>query len=369
MKKFFNKKVLIGVCLVFSLGLIFFYEHFTSSPEYSLNKIKDAYNNHDLKEFNKYVDTKSVITNLLSKFPEDDESLLGNIYKNLTQNQIIENWENYINNFVENGPPQLGTINKMALDSLKKIRCEFTGVKETNIQGKVATITLNLYQKRYDTTLTLDIKMRDMNGYWQLFDISDLQRYVELGVKLEKDHIEKLNNQSKKNFLKNIQISDLTIKSTKDYSWYQDDYKINVKNIGNKPIKSLQCEIIIYNKVKFERQRNLYNKSRKEGLSLYGLNNGEFTLEKFIELEEGDPNDLYDDCNIESIRISTSDIPTGQQFSVSETYYISHSKKNQSDYDIYIRDCEILFEGGKNNITWNRFSSYYLFLMYPFDIF
>ena len=375
MKKFINKKVAVGVSLIV-FACLFFYNRYTSSPEYSLNKISLAYKNHDLKEFNKYVDTKGVITNLLSKLPED-ESPLVNIYKNLTQNQIVENWEKYINNLVENGS-QLDTTNKVAIDTLKNNRCQFTGVKETKIEGKVATITLNLYQKRYDTTLTLDIKMRDMDGYWQLFDISDVIKYMEIGAKLEKNYIHKLNEQAKKDFLKNIQISNLTIKSKKEYSWYEHDYKIDIKNISGRPIKSFGCELVIYNKSQYKNDKELHDKYG------YKLNNGEYTIENYIESEESSYN-AYDNSNVKRVTIyphnmsqylfesqkdnMVANFQPNQEISINEKEFLSFNNKNQSDFDIYIKECEITFEDGKNNINWNKVSDYYLMFMYPINFY
>jgi hypothetical protein len=214
MKTLFTIKYLFGVSVLISILSLFFYYRYTCSPEYSLGKIVETYKDHNLNEFNKYVDTKNSISNVLNDFLISLESLsygrsLLIFLLNetnpffITRPHIEESCLKVINSCVENGVdtnllniivPGAGNINNKEIwDSIRTSnQCVYKGIKDTKIDGKVATISLELYQKRYDTTLTFNVKMRDMDGYWQLFDISGITNYLNVGKNLESNYIKSM---------------------------------------------------------------------------------------------------------------------------------------------------------------------------------
>jgi len=92
------------------------YYKYTRSPEYSLNQIRLAYEEHDLTKFEKYVDTKTVVRGLLDKTmdeisnelnPESKAEKLGqDLGKGLftlVRPRLEEVWVQQIQALVESG--------------------------------------------------------------------------------------------------------------------------------------------------------------------------------------------------------------------------------------------------------------------------
>lgn len=236
----------------------FLYYRYVSSPEYSLGQIKKSFDEHDITKFEKYVDTKtliggvldrrlnqmsenSTVTSKAEKLGED----LGRGLVNLMRAQVEELWTHQIKKLVETGDIE-GENGKEGLDALwnKSDTVSFTGIKEVKKDGKVATISLEFNQPRFDTTLILDIKMRDKGGYWQLFDISNIFDYLQTIETLEEKRVGRINEEVKKQFFQNIKISEVKVntRSHGQYSpWFSHAYVMDFENIGTKDIVSLTC--------------------------------------------------------------------------------------------------------------------------------
>lgn len=358
MRKLFTIKFFFGVSFLISILSLFFYYRYTCSPEYSIGKIVETYKDHNLNEFNKYVDTKNLITGVLNKIPNDETNPFIIIYQNLTRPQIEEAWLKVINNWVENGIVQSDSItNKEIYDSIRTNQCVYRGIKDTKMDGKVATISLELYQKRYDTTLVLKIKMRDMGDYWQLFDISNIIDYANVGKNLESNYINTLNNRVKKDFLKNIKIIKPVIFTKKTYDWYTHTYSIDFKNIGGYNIESFNCNFVMYDKNDFIREKDFNQKYYNKNI----------TIEDYVK----SASDKSDHNNLRYFNIYNVSLNIDLSYRYIDTDYLSYKKINQDDMDIYIQKCEINFGStqlpkvNKNDLIWNDESQYWFAFMMP----
>lgn len=236
----------------------FLYYRYISSPEYSLGQIKNSFEEHDLTKFEKYVDSKTLIGGILDKtLSEMSENStatskaeklgedLGKGLINLMRPQVEELWTQQINKLVETGDIQ-GEKGKKGLDDLwnKSDTASFKGIKEVKKDGKVATISLEFNQPRFDTTLVLDVKMRNKGSYWQLFDISNIFDYSKTIESLEERRVNRLNEEVKKKFFSHIKMSDVKVRTeTKGYytKWYGHVYTIDFENIGDKEIDVITC--------------------------------------------------------------------------------------------------------------------------------
>lgn len=261
-----NKKtiiLIIGLTLVIgTVGLLYY--RYISSPEYSLGQIKTAFEQHDISKFEKYVDTKTLINGILDKTlnqmsekstaTSEAEKLGENLGKgliNLLRPQVEELWTQQINKLVETG--DIGGQNeKKGLDELwsKNDTASFKGIKEVKKDGKVATISLEFNQPRFDTTLVIDIKMRDKGSYWQLFDISNIFEFNKTIESLEERRVGKLNEEVKKTFFQHIKLSDVKVKTVSQghyVKWYNHFYSVDFENIGDKEIETITCFFDILN--------------------------------------------------------------------------------------------------------------------------
>jgi len=260
-----KKTIVLIVGLAIVVGTAgFLYYRYISSPEYSLGQIKRSFEEHDLTKFEKYVDSKTLIGGILDKTLSEmsekstatskAEKLgedLGKGLINLMRPQVEELWTQQINKLVETGDIQ-GEKGKKGLDDIwnKSDTASFKGIKEVKKDGKVATISLEFNQPRFDTTLVLDVKMRDKGSYWQLFDISNIFDYSTIIESLEERRVDRLNEEVKKTFFQHVKVSDIRLKTvTQGYytTWYNHIYNIDFENIGDKEIEVLTCFFDIVN--------------------------------------------------------------------------------------------------------------------------
>ena len=251
-----KKKTLIligGLIIIVGLGG-FLYYRYISSPEYSLKQIKRSYEEHDVTLFEKHMDIKTMTSGILDKTLTE----MGEDLVNLMRPQVEEVCRQQILKLIETG--EIGEQEgKKGFDELwkKNDAASFKQIKEIKRDGKVATIGLEFNQPRFDTTLVLNIKMRDKGSYWQLFDISNIFELSKTIETLEERRVNRLNEEVKKRFFENIKISEITLKTeTKEYSskFYALTYNVDFENIGDKNIDMLTClfDIIDYNGSKVE---------------------------------------------------------------------------------------------------------------------
>lgn len=260
-----KKTIILIVGLTIVVGTAgYLYYRYISSPEYSLGQIRKAFEEHDLTKFEKHVDTKTLISGILDKTLSEmsDKSAatskaeklgedLGKGLINLMRPQVEELWAQQINKLVETGIIQ-GENGKKGLDELwiKNDTASFKGIKEVKKDGKVATLFLEFSHPRFDTTLVLDVKMRDKGSYWQLFDISNIFDYSKTIESLETRRVDRLNIEVKKQFFTHVKISDVKVKTeTKGHytKWYGHTYTIEFENIGDSEIQSMTCFFDILN--------------------------------------------------------------------------------------------------------------------------
>jgi len=171
-----NKKIIIlfGSIVAFLVCIYIGYNYWTSTPSYCIHQIKAAINNHDIDLFNKYVDVNTLSNRLF-----DDR--MGIFQKN----RVIELFKEQIEIFIERG--DLGDdsatnnpnhfISLMGLQNI--IDTNIRDVKYTKTEGKISIVGLNIYNKKLDKILILELKLREKDdGHWQLIEIQNLHKLL-----------------------------------------------------------------------------------------------------------------------------------------------------------------------------------------------
>lgn len=256
---------IVGLAIIIGTTVFLYYRRI-SSPAYSLEQIQLAYAEHDITKFKKYVDTRTLINRVLDKTLHEisekntdstrSERLsedMGRGLINLFRPQVEELWTNQIYKLVETGDIE-GEKGKKGLDEFwnKNDTATFNGIREVKQDGKIATVYLEFIQPRFDTTLELEVKMRDRGSYWQLFDISNFFDYGKTLEALEDRRVNGLNEEVKKQFLTHIKLSNVTVTTelhghTAEY--YSYTYTLDFENIGDKGIDEITCFFDIINSV------------------------------------------------------------------------------------------------------------------------
>ena len=166
---------------------------FYSSPQYSLDQIRKAVKNHDITQFEKYVDLDSVTARLINRLPSilqnisDEKLFLGSeeinrmplsLKKDSISKALRESVRAYIErsewNFsVYTQGPLAKVIGKIPLGSFS-----VKGIQNVKREGKICKALINIYVQEYDGDATLEIMMRDKGSYWQVVELSNLPQFV-----------------------------------------------------------------------------------------------------------------------------------------------------------------------------------------------
>jgi len=197
-----KKKVLfivLPIMIVLAIGG-FLYWKFITSPEYSLSKINESIENHDITTFEKYVDVDGIIMRLMSQIPE----IIGGNKKaaamfgeeinqrilSVLQGPILKIAKESVRTVIERGHFDKSITQKdLMAELLKHVPIDsikFIGLKEIRKQGKVCTVPIQIYVGAYEGETTLELMMRNKGSYWQVAEISNLPKVIYDIAELQK---------------------------------------------------------------------------------------------------------------------------------------------------------------------------------------
>ncbi|MCC3156088.1 DUF2939 domain-containing protein [Hymenobacter sp. 15J16-1T3B] len=203
------KRLLLLLALaVLLIGGYLYYREVTTGPKFALGQAVKALHDHDVSSFEKYVDVESVTGSLVDQVADQGKALGfvlpggGMVAKGvlgLAKPQLAKAARKEMQRFVETGsleaavasqPQRLVKVSMAGLAS-KVISPEssFKGVKYVNEQGEQALVGLEFTQPKFDTTMVLEVKMRDRGDYWQVTEITNLGQTLGHVARLEKQKL------------------------------------------------------------------------------------------------------------------------------------------------------------------------------------
>jgi len=201
MKKFLTIAI-VPVVVIVAGGII--YWQYTRTPKYSLWQVKKSIEQHDLASFEKYVDVEGIASSFIVKILEtSDVSGFEENLMILAKPQLTKILQQRIAEYVETGKfeegkkspeseePQ-GLLSK-SWNKVRESKIVFQGISYVKKEGKIAYVGLELFQEKYDTSLIMDLKMRDRGGYWQVAELSNFSEFMRKLDDLETERIAKLN--------------------------------------------------------------------------------------------------------------------------------------------------------------------------------
>ncbi len=252
----------IGIAAIVIVVGIFGYLTWKKSPRYSLNQVRHAFETHDLMKFEKYVDTETLVTRFvdqtLAEHMEEQQAndAAGEWGMNLAQGiiqamkpQLVSTVEQQIKSLVEQGSDAASeaveddaAVNLAAFfKENEETNLDFEGVEGTKKDGKIATVTLAFYQPRTKDELKLEVKMRQMDGYWQVAELPNATAFIEQTNAIR----EKILAEKNQPIVAEIQKA-LIVQSARKYersdSWGIERnavFDVVLKNIGTKDIKTI----------------------------------------------------------------------------------------------------------------------------------
>lgn len=266
------KKLVVGLIVAFliilSAGGVYYWQY-TKSPRYSLLQAKNAFEQHDLNNFEKYVDvegiTNSLIDQLLEISTEKEQSKdeweqlgesLGKGLVTLLKPQLSKLARQQIAKLVETGKleeEQQRTKSEEPDFSLSDIwnkaggeKAGFQGIEYIKKEGKIAYVGLKFFHEEYNTELILQLKMRDKGGYWQVAELSNFADYMKKLGELETKRISELNAPIIEE-MKNTLIVEEIKKRSKTDDWGIDKkviFTVKLRNNGKKEIDKYKILLI-----------------------------------------------------------------------------------------------------------------------------
>ncbi|TGD77995.1 DUF2939 domain-containing protein [Hymenobacter wooponensis] len=203
MKRIIILLVLAGLAVAGYL----YYRSLSTGPTYSLMQAAKATQSHNMAEFERYVDVKSVAGNMIDQLVEQSEVLDNFVPRSfalrttlpLLKPQLTEAARKEVQRYIEtgsieaSGQAQAGGILQMpvlgVVGAVAGPGSQFKGIKYTREQGDQAIIGLEVSQPRYDTTLVIDVKMRQQGDHWQATEIANAGALVKSIARLEKQRL------------------------------------------------------------------------------------------------------------------------------------------------------------------------------------
>lgn len=262
-----NKALLTTLLSISIIAIgIFIYYIYTSSIKQSLKQINKAYENHDITLIEKYIDFNSILdrifdermnsssSNEYSNYDETDSynsgrelgEKMGKGIANLMKPQLKERWKQEILNLIEVGDFDNQNDNLQSFSNITRV-FSFNQIKSVKKEGKIALIELEFNLPRYDTIAILNIKMRNKENYWQLFDVENLFQNINLINELEEKRVNRLNSELKNEFFKYVKMSELKVEYSENER--KNTYSFYFENKSDKIIENLSCYFDITTKI------------------------------------------------------------------------------------------------------------------------
>lgn len=269
-----NRKLLIIiVALLVILTGISGYWYWTRTPQYSLDTIRNAIVNHDVILFEKHVDLDSLLSSAIDQAVEaklkdknevQDEGMnnMAAGFLKMLQPQLIAAAKDEIKAFIEKG--NFDSQNTTASEQQNKQQDtakfspknfmqdsgygnpEFKGIDRVQKSGNLALIGLKLFYPKLNHEIILDLKMREMDGYWRLTEIQNLSAVL---LKLEEQKHVKLDEINKPLSIKignAVEVIDLNAHLINGPAFSQYiRFDVETRFLSEKPVVELDALITI----------------------------------------------------------------------------------------------------------------------------
>ncbi|GAA4019333.1 hypothetical protein GCM10022408_36720 [Hymenobacter fastidiosus] len=199
-----KKIILLLVLLAVAIGGYFFYRSLTTGPKYALVQAAKATQTHDMAAFERYVDVTSVTGSLVDQVAEQGSALGllnpgGFAFRGalqLLKPQLAKAARQEIETYIETGSLEAAaaarperTVKVSMLGMASKVvssDSKFKDIKYVNEQGDQALVGIEFTQPKYDTTLVVELKMRDKGDHWQVTEITNTGELLKHVARLEK---------------------------------------------------------------------------------------------------------------------------------------------------------------------------------------
>jgi len=200
-KRLFILIILIVIIIISG----YYFWSIIKSPQYSLKQLKKAISENNITMFEKYVDLDSVIDNLItqayeyySSSPEEDKKNthwdnirqeIGNSVLSVIKPNLKAVIRKEVIRYVKTGqlPDNRDSnsgiyyfISDLLKDKINPRQWEHQSINYTDIEGNFANVGLTYYDMAKSTNIIVEVKMREMGGYWQVIEIINTKHLLNI---------------------------------------------------------------------------------------------------------------------------------------------------------------------------------------------
>ncbi|MDD3641466.1 MAG: hypothetical protein WCV43_01950 [Candidatus Caldatribacteriota bacterium] len=192
------KKIVYAVIFLLIIVIIgVFLWRVLISPQYSLKKLEDAMEENNVTAFNKYVDLDATVDGIIEQtwnFYTSGETTgsrwseirneIGSSLLSVVKPNIKEMVKKEVLSYISTGqwpgssPDNQNGISELVMnlirDKIDPSQWDRQSINYTKIAGDTAYIGLTYYDESNKTNFIVEVKMRDMSGYWQVIEISNI---------------------------------------------------------------------------------------------------------------------------------------------------------------------------------------------------
>ena len=199
MKKFFY----ITIILIIILLSGFFFWKLMLSPQYSLKQLEKAMDKQDVVAFNKYLDLDVVVDNFIDDTWQyytsngeigdkwgDIRNEIGNSLlsvvkpglKEIIKKEVIDYIATgeWISNKSKNDNGISSIIINIFKDRINPDAWDKKTINYSKVEDNIAYVGLTYYDKKIDSNFLIEIKLRNMKGYWQVIEIVNIPKILNM---------------------------------------------------------------------------------------------------------------------------------------------------------------------------------------------
>jgi hypothetical protein len=326
------KKLVAALLLISTLAGAGYY-YWTTTPQFSLLQIKTAVDTHDTELFNKHVDIESLTSRAVDGFMEyamvevDTNStggMLGSAFAaglvamakpklvEYASNKILMEieGENSSATEVNTGIPQASELDRLFNGADGDFRQDYL-----NINGRISFLGLIKYDRELDSEIIYEFKLRELEGYWQIVELSNLKDVLNKTEELREQKLAERNAPIVSELLASITVTDLFKRNVEERWSKKVHLGGRVTNLTTRNIESATITIEVYDESSqllhsFNgRIENIEPKQSKEGIWEVDVN--QFIVERAALYDANNPKMKVKPIQIEfsdggEIKIATS---------------------------------------------------------------
>ena len=221
-----QKKFGIAGILFVILAVAFYFLYWTKTPVYSINLIREAWQNHDTVTFQQRVDIDRLYNKAFDDYIKAQETITGekitdiplaagllemlkpavvNKLKTETLNAITEQSAKVETDKQSDRQDQLAKNMQEKANAKDNVVRDVSTVSQ---EGKAAIVAITLHNSKLDRDFKLNVTMNELDdGTWKLIEVANLTDFLIEVDKAEKEKLAELNKPIIEELNKSLQIT------------------------------------------------------------------------------------------------------------------------------------------------------------------